>query len=214
MWYMKEKEVMKQAEVRVILCEKDTVFHCWLRRWVGARTQGKWAVSVFWSWKRATQRILLESFKKEHNPANALSLSEKHFRLLNFKTIRIILCSFEFVVIYRSTSFPDGSDHKESACMQCVTHEFDPWIGKIPWRKNWQSPLVFLPEESYGQKSLAGYHPCRHKVGHDWATNTHRHTHTDTHYSSGRKQMHFSFLPWDFVLELLFSRRKQTRRQF
>jgi len=44
---MKEKEVMKQAEVRVILCEKDTVFHCWLRRWVGARTQGKWAVSVF-----------------------------------------------------------------------------------------------------------------------------------------------------------------------
>ena len=29
---MKEKEVMKQAEVRVILYETDTVFHCWLRR--------------------------------------------------------------------------------------------------------------------------------------------------------------------------------------
>ena len=23
-------------------------------------------------------------------------------------------------------------------------HEFDPWVGKIPWRRTWQSTLVFL----------------------------------------------------------------------
>ena len=45
MGYMKEKEVIIKAEVRVILHERDTVFHWGLRRWVGARTQGKWAVS-------------------------------------------------------------------------------------------------------------------------------------------------------------------------
>ena len=35
--------------------------------------------------------------------------------------------------------------------------EFDPWVGKIPWRRAWQPALVFLPGESHGQRSLAGY---------------------------------------------------------
>ena len=34
---------------------------------------------------------------------------------------------------------------------------FDLWVGKIPWRKAWQPTPVFLPGESHGQKSLAGY---------------------------------------------------------
>ena len=24
----------------------------------------------------------------------------------------------------------------------------DPWVGKFPWRREWQPTLVFLPEES------------------------------------------------------------------
>ena len=27
-------------------------------------------------------------------------------------------------------------------------HRFDPWVGKIPWRKTWQPTPVFLPGES------------------------------------------------------------------
>ena len=34
---------------------------------------------------------------------------------------------------------------------------FDPWVGKIPWRKEWQPTLVFLPGELHGQKNLASY---------------------------------------------------------
>ena len=34
---------------------------------------------------------------------------------------------------------------------------FNPWIGKIPWRRAWQPTPVILPGESYGQRSLAGY---------------------------------------------------------
>ena len=34
---------------------------------------------------------------------------------------------------------------------------FDPWVGKIPWRRKWQPTPVFLPGESHGQRSLAGY---------------------------------------------------------
>ena len=34
---------------------------------------------------------------------------------------------------------------------------FDPWVGKIPWRRAWQPTPVFLPGESHGERSLAGY---------------------------------------------------------
>ena len=37
--------------------------------------------------------------------------------------------------------------------------EFNPWVGKILWRKKWQPTQVFLPEEFHGQRSLAGYSP-------------------------------------------------------
>ena len=33
---------------------------------------------------------------------------------------------------------------------------FDPWVGKIPWRRAWQPTLVFLPGESNGQRRLEG----------------------------------------------------------
>ena len=70
-----------------------------------------------------------------------------------------------------SRGFPGGSDSKESAC-QCRRHRFDPWIGKIPWRRKWQPTPVFLPGKSNGQRSLAGYYgPWGHKrIGLDLAT--------------------------------------------
>ena len=55
--------------------------------------------------------------------------------------------------------FPGGASGKEPAC-HCRTykrHRFDPWVGKMPWRRAWQLTPVFLPEESYGQRRLAGY---------------------------------------------------------
>ena len=42
---------------------------------------------------------------------------------------------------------------KESAC-HCRRCSFHPWAGKIPWRRKWQPPPVFLPGESHGQRSL------------------------------------------------------------
>ena len=34
---------------------------------------------------------------------------------------------------------------------------FNSWLGKIPWRRKWHPTPVFLPGESHGQRSLAGY---------------------------------------------------------
>ena len=40
---------------------------------------------------------------------------------------------------------------------------FDPWIRKICWRRAKQPSSVFLPGESHGQRSLAGYSLWGHK---------------------------------------------------
>ena len=55
--------------------------------------------------------------------------------------------------------FPGGSVVKESAC-QCRRHRrrgFGPWVGKIPWRREWQPSPVFLPGKFHGQRSPASY---------------------------------------------------------
>ena len=41
--------------------------------------------------------------------------------------------------------------------------ELNWWVGKIPWRRKWQSSLVFLPGKSLRQRSLVSYNPWDHK---------------------------------------------------
>ena len=40
---------------------------------------------------------------------------------------------------------------------------FNPWVRKIPRKREWQPTPVFLPGESLGQRNLAGYSPWCHK---------------------------------------------------
>ena len=70
---------------------------------------------------------------------------------------------------YNSMGFPGGTSSKEPAC-QCRRHkgcEFDPWVGKIPWRRVWQPTPIFLPgdipwiEEPGGLQSM-GSQRLRH----------------------------------------------------
>ena len=51
---------------------------------------------------------------------------------------------------------------KESTC-QWRRWGFDPWVGKIPWKRIWQPTPVFLPGQSHGQGRLAGCSPRGHK---------------------------------------------------
>ena len=57
--------------------------------------------------------------------------------------------------------FQGGASGKEAVCQcrRCKRCGFHPWVGKIPWRRAWQPTPVFLPGESHGQRSLAGYSP-------------------------------------------------------
>ena len=49
--------------------------------------------------------------------------------------------------------------------LRCRRPKFDSWVGKIPWRRKWQSTLVFLPEKSHGQRSLVS---TVHGFGKSW----------------------------------------------
>ena len=50
--------------------------------------------------------------------------------------------------------------------------KFDPWVQKIPWRREWLSTPVFLPGECCGQRSLAGYSlwGCKESDTTEWLT--------------------------------------------
>ena len=93
--------------------------------------------------------------------------------------------TFVYLDVY-TQGFPGGPSGKEPAC-RCRRRKrrrFNPWVGKIPWRRPWRPPPVFLPGESRGQRGLAGYSPWGHKESgatERLTTIVHTHTCTDTH---------------------------------
>ena len=69
--------------------------------------------------------------------------------------------------------FPVGASSKEPTCQRrkCQRCEFDPWVGKIPWRRARQPTPVSLLEEPGGLLSMGS-----HRVGHVWNDLASRHT--------------------------------------
>ena len=67
-----------------------------------------------------------------------------------------ILKNYQF-----TRGFLGGTDSEE--CLQCRRPGFEPWVGKITGRREWQSTLVFLLEEFSGQRGPAGHSPWGHK---------------------------------------------------
>ena len=100
-----------------------------------------------------------------------------YFQLFNF---HLLLC-LRVPCIYRwqhfSSSLKREKSHRicwalkvypwwlrgKSVCLQCGRPGFDPWVGKIPWKRKWQPTPVFLSGKSHGQRSLAGYSLCNGK---------------------------------------------------
>ena len=77
----------------------------------------------------------------------------------------------------RYTGFPWQLSGKESTC-QCKRHGFNPWAGKIPWRRKWLHTPVFLPGKSHGQRS---WRATILRVVKSWTwLSTHRDTQTHT----------------------------------
>ena len=72
---------------------------------------------------------------------------------------------WEFTWLWWAWGFPGGASGKEPTC-QCRGHKrrrFDPWVGKIPWRRKQQPIPVFLLGEFHGQGSLVCCSPWGRK---------------------------------------------------
>ena len=80
--------------------------------------------------------------------------------------------------MYRIVCFPGGTSGKEPTCQcrRCERCRFDPWVGKIPWSREWQPTPVFLAGIFYGQMSLTGVHGiCKETWMSDWAQHRSKH---------------------------------------
>ena len=80
--------------------------------------------------------------------------------------------------------FPGGARGKEPTCQfrKYKRFKFDPWVRKIPWRREWQLTPVFLSGESHGLRSLVGYSPQCHKLSLTQLTQLSTHTQYSTVY--------------------------------
>ena len=78
------------------------------------------------------------------------------------------VASCKIPILETQVQFPGGIGHVlpsllvpmvKKICLQCGRPGFNPWIGKISWRREWQPTQVFLSGKSHGQRNLAGYSP-------------------------------------------------------
>ena len=94
--------------------------------------------------------------------------------------VSVLFCFSLFMYIYTQVKMlahivilglPRWLSDKESTCRRCRRYGFDLRVGKITWRRRWQSILVVLSGESHGQRGLVGYKSIGlQRNGHDWVT--------------------------------------------
>ena len=120
-----------------------------------------------------------------------------------------IICSwkhfkFNYQQIYPPIpilNFPASWDGK-SICLQCGRPRFNPWVGKILWRRKWQPTPVLLPGKSHGWRSVVGYSPWGRKES-DTTERRRFHFHTQPYFLPILTQEELSYfmskvasLPW------------------
>ena len=93
-----------------------------------------------------------------------------------------------------------GSYVKESA-RNAAGPRFNPWVRKIPWRWEWQPAPVFLPGESYGQRSLEGYSPWGLKES-DTTEQLHFHFQTRSRFLRKNSRVHFVYFNFYIYLPI------------
>ena len=126
----------------------------------------KWFSSFFWS-----GRSLKPSHQSGQKFANlshrSLEMCQGQPQRWGRETAWVV-----FTIKLANGSFPGDSVVKNPPANAGDWHS----IRKIPWRRKWQPTPVFLPGESHGHRSLAGYTPWGHKSWRrlsDWAHSMH-----------------------------------------
>ena len=101
--------------------------------------------------------VSLKGFYRSHILASCLMEAPKGGMGDGIPVLPPWLWPWDLVICSNQPSHLGGSEVK--ICLQGRRPAFNPQVGKILWRRAWQPTPVFLPEESHGQRSLAGYSP-------------------------------------------------------
>ena len=85
------------------------------------------------------------------------AFSKSRLNIWNF-TVHILVKPGLENLEHHFTSVWDSLVAQTVKCLlPCSRPRFDPWVGKIPWRRKWQPTAVLLPWEFHGWRSLVGY---------------------------------------------------------
>ena len=156
-----------------------------------------WGISVACGisrWRWAEIPSACEAWGKiKHEISWGSGLGDARFPLLTFPSRE------GYTPSPREEGFSGGPAGKESACLcrRYTRCRFDPWSGKIPWRRTWQPIPVFLPGESMGRGDWRLQSVGSQRVGHDWAC-TQRRKAREEHsqpLSALHSLLHILFLP-------------------
>ena len=105
----------------------------------------------------------------------SLEVDALPFEPLGKSYMQSTLCKMPGCMKYKLKSRLPGeisitSDMQISICMQGGRPGFDPWIGKIPWRRKWQPTPVFLPGESWTEEpgGLESWQATVHRIAKSW----------------------------------------------
>ena len=85
---------------------------------------------------------------------------------------------------------------------------FDPWAGKIPWGRKWQTTPVFLPRDSHGQRNLVGYSLWGRKES---DTTEHVSTHTNVLHLYALKIPSDNIIIFAFISHTYFNESKRKK---
>ena len=129
-----------------------------------------WVVDLFWIylykffryWKINPCSMVWADFSSNHFPSGIKNNQKEQFELLSQNIFcQVVNILSQWLWWWR-------------VCLQYRRPRFNPWVGNILWRREWQPTPVFLPGEFHGQRSLAGYNPWDHKESDttEWLTHT------------------------------------------
>ena len=99
-------------------------------------------VKLIWAWP-----MMKQVYSKDY-PCNRRHKHECPQMYCNSKKLETIQMSIIETWIFKTV-----------VCLQCRILSFHPWVGKIPWRREWLSTPVFLLRQFPGQRSLVHYSP-------------------------------------------------------
>ena len=154
---------------------------------LASRKQAAFLACQLWGWPKDSFRFSIPLYGKTQINLLAESIPGKGWTCVEFgssswniplpflpqrcpwKEISCLYCLSSFFhlymfllfICYWSIGLPRRLSGKDSTCQcrRCRRRGFDPWVGKIAWKREWQPTPVFLSGESHGQRSLVDYRP-------------------------------------------------------